>query len=146
MDTSAADESVVTDSLGRRTGPRRQHSLEEKVRIVKETHVKGASVSAVARRHNVNTNQIFAWRQLYRQGLLVAPGAEGESAMLPVKVGTPTVLPTERTAPAVRRQSAKVQQAVTGIEIRLANGHSLVVHGEVDAKALTRVIDVLERR
>lgn len=75
-----------------------------KVRIVKETHVKGASVATVARRHNVNANQIFAWRQLYRQGLLVAPGAEGESAMLPVKVGTPTVLPTERMPPAVRRQ------------------------------------------
>ena len=34
MDTSAADESVVTDSLGRSTGPLRQHSLEEKVPIV----------------------------------------------------------------------------------------------------------------
>ena len=66
------------------------------MRIVRETHVKGASVSAAARRHNVNANQIFAWRQLYRQGLLVAPGAEGESAMLPVSVGARAVPPTER--------------------------------------------------
>lgn len=95
MDTSA-EETVATDSLGRRTGPRRQHSLEEKLQIVKETHVVGASVSTVARRHNVNPNQVFAWRQLYRQGLL-KPGADAESSpMLPVKVSTPTVLPTER--------------------------------------------------
>ena len=73
MDTSA-EETVATDSLGRRTGPRRQHSLEEKLQIVKETHVVGASVSTVARRHKVNPNQVFAWRQLYRQGLL-KPGA-----------------------------------------------------------------------
>jgi hypothetical protein len=30
--------------LGRRTGPPRQHTIDEKLRIVKETHVKGASV------------------------------------------------------------------------------------------------------
>lgn len=102
MDTSAAEESVVTDSLGRRTGPRRQHILEEKVQIVKEMHVKGASVSPFARRHNVKPNQIFAWRQLYRQGLLGPAISEGGNRMLPVKVGTPTVLPMERT-PRVRR-------------------------------------------
>jgi len=51
VDTSAA-ESVEIDSLGRRTGPRRQHTIEENLRIVKETHVRGASVATVARRYN----------------------------------------------------------------------------------------------
>lgn len=32
-------EIASTDSLGRRTGPRRQYTLEEKRQIVKETHV-----------------------------------------------------------------------------------------------------------
>ena len=68
MDTSAA-ESADVDSLGRRTGPRRQHTIEEKLRIVLETHVRGASVATVAHRHKVNPNQVFAWRQLYRRGL-----------------------------------------------------------------------------
>jgi transposase-like protein len=68
VDTSAA-ENNSTDSLGRRTGPRRQHTIEEKLRIVKETHVKGASVATVARRHDVNPNQVFAWRQMYRKRL-----------------------------------------------------------------------------
>lgn len=144
MDTSA-EETVATDSLGRRTGPRRQHSLEEKLQIVKETHVVGASVSTVARRHNLNPNQVFAWRQLYRQGLL-KPGAGGESSpMLPVKVSTPTVLPTER-ARRTPREMVVAERSTPAIEIKLANGHSISVHGRVDAKALARLIDVLVRR
>ena len=144
MDTSA-EETVATDLLGRRTGPRRSPSIEEKLQIVKETHVVGASVSTVARRHNVNPNQVFAWRQLYRQGLL-KPGASAESnPLLPVKVSTPTVLPTER-ARRSPREAVVVDRTSPGIEIKLANGHSILVHGRVDAKALARVIDVLVRR
>jgi transposase-like protein len=95
VDTSA-EQSTSTDSLGRRTGPRRQHTIEEKLRIVRETHVKGASVATVARRHDVNPNQVFAWRQMYRQGLLDPKAPPTNPPMLPVKVSTPTVLPTER--------------------------------------------------
>lgn len=144
MDTSA-EETVSTDSLGRRTGPRRQHTLEEKLQIVKETHVVGASVSTVARRHNVNPNQVFAWRQLYRQGLLTPGASERGTSMLPVKVSTPTVLPTER-ARRNARETVVAERVSSGIEIKLSNGHSIVVHGHVDAKALARVIDVLVRR
>jgi len=143
VDTSA-EETVSTDSLGRRTGPRRQHTLEEKRRIVEETHVRGSSVSTVARRHNVNPNQVFAWRQLYRQGLL-DPKVNPEStpALLPVRVSTPTLMPTERARRAPRESNA---QPAASIEIKLANGHSVVVHGQIDPKSLARVIDVLVRR
>jgi transposase len=144
VDTSA-EETVSTDSLGRRTGPRRQHTLEEKLQIVKETHVVGASVSTVARRHNVNPNQVFAWRQLYRQGLLTPVAAAGDASMLPVKVDTPTVLPTER-ARRNARETVVAERVSSGMEIKLFNGHSIVVHGHVDAKALARVVDVLVRR
>ena len=144
MDTSA-EETVSTDTLGRRTGPRRQHTLEEKLQIVKETHVVGASVSTVARRHNVNPNQVFAWRQLYRQGLLTPGAGERGTSMLPVKVSTPTVLPTERARRNVR-ETVVAERVSSGIEIKLSNGHSIVVHGHVEAKALARVIDVLVRR
>lgn len=144
MDASA-EENVSTDSLGRRTGPRRSHSLEEKLQIVKETHVVGASVSTVARRHNVNPNQVFAWRQLYRQGLLKPAADAGSGLLLPVKVSMPTVLPTER-ARRPPREMVVAEVRSPAIEIKLANGHSILVHGHVDAKSLTRVIDVLVRR
>jgi hypothetical protein len=60
-----------------------------------ETHVRGVSVATVARRHEVNANQVFAWRQLYRRGLLMAM-RRACRALLPVKLMTPTVLPSER--------------------------------------------------
>jgi transposase len=65
------EETVPTDTLGRRTGPRTRHMIEEKLRVVEETRVAGASVAMVARRHNLNANQVFGWRRLYRRGLLI---------------------------------------------------------------------------
>ena len=143
---SCAEGTVTTDSLGRRTGPRTQHTIEEKVRIVEETHVRGASVATVARRHNVNPNQVFAWRQLYRRGLLNPQATQGDPQMLPVKVSTPTVLPTERAArPAVDR-SPGGKRVSRLIEIKLSNGHRIVLRGRVDAAVLSRVIDLLVQR
>ena len=142
-----AEDIATTDTLGRRTGPRTRHTIEEKLRIVEETRARGASVATVARRYNVNPNQVFAWRQLYRRGLLKAPGAKADVKLLPVQVSTPTVLPTERAArPAPSESSSQVKPASRLIEIRLSNGHSIVLHGRVDAEALGRVIDLLVQR
>jgi len=46
---------------------RQRRAIEEKRRIVDETLAPGASVSVVARRHDVNANQVFAWRRLHRR-------------------------------------------------------------------------------
>jgi transposase len=143
---SCAEESTSTDSLGRRTGPRQRHTLEEKRRIVEETHVRGASVATVARRHQVNANQVFAWRQRYRQGLLDPNAAQGTATLLPVKVSTPTVMPTERALAQVPSRTGRCKGASELIKIKLANGHSIVLQGRVDTKALARVIDLLVRR
>jgi transposase len=115
--------------------------------VVQETRVRGASVSVVARRHNLNANQVFGWRRLYRRGLL-KPQAAGEAAkMLPVTVSTPTVLPTERAVPEAPCLSAsEPKQASEVIEIKLRNGHSVVVRGLVDGEALARLIDLLIKR
>lgn len=143
MDTSA-EQSVTTDALGRRSGPRRQYSIEEKRQIVQETHVRGASVAVVARRHDLNPNQLFAWRRLHRQGLLKADAVQVSTDLLPVKVSTPTVMPRERAARVPKEPSTVA--VVPSIEIQLANGHSLIVRGDVEAKHLARVLDVLVRR
>lgn len=138
---------ITTDKLGRRTGPRTQHSIEEKLRIVEETRAKGASVAMVARRHHLNANQVFAWRRQHRRGLLNPPGAKGDAKLLPVKVNTPTVLPTERAVPVSPSQHpSEPKPASRLIEIRLSNGHSIVLHGRVDTEALSRVIDLLVQR
>ena len=146
MDTSAAERADV-DSLGRRTGPRRQHSIEEKLRIVLETHVRGASVATVAHRYNVNPNQVFAWRQLYRRGLLDPKAAAGDAPMLPVKVSTPTMLPSERPQLALPSNAVgRPKGSSRRIEVKLSNGHSIVLYGRVDAEGLSRVIDLLVQR
>lgn len=142
MDTS----SEAVDTLGRRTGPRQKHTIEEKRRIVEETHERGASVAVVARRYGVNANQVFGWRQLYRRGLLEVTNAQGAPAMLPVKVTTPTLLPTERRASRAVPKDAPRRIAADSIEIELGNGRCIRVHGRVDIKALSRIIDALERR
>ncbi len=140
-----AEEIVTTDTLGRRTGPRTRHTIEEKLRIIEEARAKGASVAMVARRHHINANQVFAWRRQHRRGLLNPQAAKDDAELLPVKVSTPTVLPTERVTPTTPRPS-EPKQASRLIEIRLRNGHSIVVRGPVDGEALSRVIDLLVDR
>jgi transposase-like protein len=104
-------------------------------------------VATVARRHHVNPNQVFAWRQQHRRGLLNPQATKGDAKMLPVKVSTPTVMPTERvTSPVPSQSSAQSKPASRLMEIRLSNGHCIVLHGRVDAEALSRVIDLLVQR
>ena len=62
---------------------KRFRSKVERRKIVEETLQSGASVSRVARAHGVNANQVFAWRKLYREGLL---DNEPANPLLPVKV------------------------------------------------------------
>ena len=87
MDTSV--EAVTTDTLGRRTGPRRLRTNG----IVEETLNPGASVAIVARAHGVNANLVFGWRKLYQKGLLEPNAVALSTPLLPVKVTLPTVVP-----------------------------------------------------
>ena len=52
---------------------KRRRSVEARRKIVEETLQPGASVARVARRHDVNANQVFHWRKLYREGSSEAP-------------------------------------------------------------------------
>src|SRR6202167_6644597 len=61
----------------------RRRTIQERREIVEETLVAGTSVSRVARRHDVNANQVFYWRKLYREGQL---GGERTTQLLAVKV------------------------------------------------------------
>ena len=57
---------ITAEPTGRRS--RRFRSKQERRQIVEETLKAGASVSLVARAHDVNANQVFKWRRLYQQG------------------------------------------------------------------------------
>jgi transposase len=49
------------------TARRRRFSPEEKMRVVAESLDPALSVSAVAARHGINPNQLFAWRKRLRE-------------------------------------------------------------------------------
>ena len=141
MDTSV--EAVPTDKLGRRSGPRRKYTMAEKRAIVEETQRRGASVAEVAHRHHVNANLLFGWRRLYQQGVLSEQSPSRQPALLPVKVSTPTMLPSER---AVRESRAPKKSNDGSIEIEFPGGQRLSIHGQVDAAMLTRVLAALSQR
>src|ERR1700681_1220009 len=60
---------------------RRQYSEALKRQMVAETQAPGASVSIVARRHDVNSNQLFRWRRQLLPKAVVESGA-----MMPVEI------------------------------------------------------------
>ena len=60
---------------------RRRWSAEEKLRIVAESLEGGVSVAAVARRHEINANQLHTWRRQAREG-----GLGGFGGFVPVHV------------------------------------------------------------
>jgi len=112
---------------------RRQHrSWPEALKreIVAASLTPGSSVSLVARRYDVNANQVFAWRRRYRTGSAEPTGLQ----LMPV-----TVTPDQPTEAAPARRSEL-------IEIELAGGYRVRVGSGVKATALRVVLDVLERR
>src|ERR1044071_9471557 len=115
------------------TNKRRRHRAWPealKREIVAATLLPGASVSRVARRYDVNANQVFAWRRHYRD----VASEPAELRLLPVTI-TPDQ--PEGMAPA---------GASEVIEIVLAGGHRVRVGEGVQAATLRLVLDVLERR
>jgi len=112
--------------------PGRKHRWRTKAErraIVEETLVPGASVSRVARRHDVNANQVFHWRKLYQEGRL-----DTATNFLPVRVAS------EQRGEAGNGSGCMAQPGT--MEIKLAKG-TLRVFGSVDVLALRTVIESL---
>ena len=66
-------------------GAYRQHSLEFKRKVVEQSLVPGASVSLIARAHDINANQLFTWRKLFHDGKLGTP-VNGVCTLVPVTI------------------------------------------------------------
>jgi transposase len=116
-------------SQGRR--PRssyRRWSDEQKRQIVAESKVPGASVSIVARRHDVNANQVFQWRKKFADEGCVLK----EAGLVPIHVIS-------------RSDDHNLTPRVTTgvIAIELKNGTTVRVDNNVDEVALTRVLSVI---
>src|ERR1700732_1340448 len=102
--------------MGTNKERRRQRTWPESLKreIVAATLTPGSSVSLVARRYDVNANQVFAWRRRYRAGSAEPTALQ----LMPV-----TVTPDRPIAPAPARANEL-------IEIELAGGYrGRVGHG-----------------
>ena len=65
---------------------RRVRPEDEKRRIVAETYKRGASVSAVARRHDLNANLLFSKRRV--MGPIVPASADEPTRFVPAVIGS----------------------------------------------------------
>lgn len=139
MDTSTAVAAV--DTLGRRVAPRHFRSVEEKIRIVTESRLPGASVAEVARRHGVNANQVFTWRLQQEQGVLGRRkrGRPAVVKLLPVQVQSDAQEPQPEACPA----TLAVPASEGRIEITLADGVRIAISGVVSSEQLHQVLAVL---
>ena len=119
----------------------RRHPSEWKRSVVEQTFEPGASVARVARDNNINANQVWAWRKLYAQGLLVED-AQAQT-MLPVVVDGRSDRPAAHT-PEATNASAPPQAANGSIQLQHGNT-SVRIEGVPDATILRLVLERILR-
>jgi len=109
---------------------RRKWSDDEKRMICAQTVVPGVSVAQVARRYDLNANQIFNWLKDPKFAPS-NPAQEGEATFLPIEV-------------IAEPARAETMPDATGlIELELANGHRLRISGRYDPEAVARLVQHL---
>ncbi len=114
---------------------RRRWSRSEKERLVAASFEPGVSASEVARSAGIHVSQLFRWRkQLCEVVVSSAP------ALIPVAIVPEAPALAETVLPARSRRRTGL------IEIGLSGGRRVRVDRDVDAEALRRVLDALERR
>ena len=144
MDTSDKSETTAGEAVTRRL-----RTFDEKLSILAEVARPGGSVAAVARKHDVNANLVFAWRRLHRLGLL--EGQRHAPPLLPVTITTPTVTPTRRVSAVAATSRADRARPRTPtpescIEILVGEGTRLCLHGDAQRTVLARILEWLPSR
>lgn len=120
------------------TGPdrRRDWPDAQKIAIVAEALAPGVNVSEVARRHDMNPQQLFGWRKRWRaeaEALIAARCQPVAPTFAPVVIGAPSQLPATTIATAADPGTIEIIVGATTIRIR----------GAADAKALAVVLKAL---
>jgi transposase len=122
---------VVDTKRSPRSVRRRNWSEAFKRQIVAETLEPGSSVSMVARRHDVNANQLFKWR---RELLPEEPSEAVEGSQM---------VPVELVTEPERRQPRRRVERSGFIEIEFDSGARVCIRGEVAPRTLRQVIELL---
>jgi transposase len=113
---------------------RRRRTAAEKDAIIAELMASGATVSAVARKHNLAPSLLFRWRR-QSEGKATTP-ATGEGRFVPVMFA----------APQDGKSTSSAGTSLSCIEIELVGGRRIRVDGSVDVTLLKRLVDALDGR
>ena len=127
------DTLIQGSPAGTAKAKRRHRTMKERRDIVEETLIPGASVARVARQHEVNANQVFYWRKLFREGRL---GISLNPQLLPVKVEA------ERPTEAVKGVAPSLSPGTMEIAFPKV---TLRIAGSVDVLVLRAVLESLAR-
>ena len=145
---------------------RRRWPDKEKLRILSEALVPGATAAAVADRNGVDRSLLYMWLRLAREGHLPGiplnssksappPAAFVPATFMPVRVQPPSnsrataASPSEPPAPRLPNSHtacapAAARRRVTSIEVMLANGRTLKADERIDPDVLARLAAALE--
>jgi transposase len=116
---------------------KRFRTKAERRQIVEETLKPGSSVSIVARAHDVNANQVFHWRKLYRQGWF-DDVAKSATALVPVKI--------IGSRPSLARRPEKANTSSDPGIIDIDLGHARVrIEGSADPECVRAALEGLRR-
>jgi transposase len=113
------------------TGRRRRWSEDEKLRIVEESFQGHRQVSATARRHDISPSLLFSWRKAFQEGCCRRDEVIGFAPAM--------IIPDEEASPGEAAGGGRM-------EIVTTTGRRIIVGADVDARALARVVAVLEGR
>lgn len=113
-------------------GGRRRWSADDKARIVEETLAPGATVSEVARRHDIRPQQLFGWRREMR---IVDPEPAVSFVPAVVETADPEKLDRVRPRPA-RTGRGDIELEFEGVVVRVRRG--------AEAKTVAAVIKALK--
>jgi transposase len=113
-------------------GRRGRWSEDEKLKIVLESLRAPRQVAATARRYGISRSLLINWRRSFRPER--HDPERQQTAFVPAMV-VPEAAPTASAVPTRGR-----------MVIVIANGRRVIVDSEVNAIALARVLEVLERR
>ena len=114
------------------TGRRRRWSEDEKLKIVLESLQTPRAISSTARRYGISRSLLINWRRSFR--LESSGSEEPRASFVPAMV----VAETAAAVPAAPSRGRMV--------IIVGRDRRVIVDAGVDATALARVLEVLERR
>jgi len=123
-------------------GRRRTWSAEQKAAIVAESLGNGRSVCAVARRHGLTPQQLFAWRREARRHRDAEPLTQGfvpavmEVSAVPASDIPPVAPQPDRRRRARSTAASTIELEIDGVKVRVGSG--------ADAATITTVIRALK--